>query len=266
MGTVLLRDTARPQVRAAAQRIFSHLTAGSPVETALWAEGLTLVLGTRAELCSGSGAAADPALKPRLRKPDAPPFFIDLSAKQLRWRIEHPGAEALAKACLHHLPESPLVWDASAGLGRDALLLAARGAQVVMHERHPAVYLMLLDALLRVQEAQIYSFPLPRLIYGTVLECAGQTDQRPQVIYYDPMFPQRRKSALVKKEMQVFHQLVGKDEDVLETVAGLSRICTRRLVIKRPVDAAPLCTDKLQPAYQIDGGGCRFDCCLPARA
>ena len=259
MGTVLLRDTARPQVRAAAQRIFSHLTAGSPVETALWAEGLTLVLGTRAELCSGSGAAVDPALKPRLRKPDAPPFFIDLSAKQLRWRIEHPGAEALAKACLHHLPESPLVWDASAGLGRDALLLAARGAQVVMHERHPAVYLMLLDALLRVQEAQIYSFPLPRLIYGTVLECAGQTDQRPQVIYYDPMFPDRKKSALVKKEMRIFKALIGADEDIESTLLALIRMAKHKVILKRPQTAAPISFQDVKPIGSVEGGACRFD-------
>ncbi len=34
---------------------------------------------------------------------------------------------------------------------------------------------------------------------------------RPQVVYLDPMFPHKQKSALVKKEMRVFQSLVGPD-------------------------------------------------------
>ena len=34
-------------------------------------------------------------------------------------------------------------------------------------------------------------------------------EKRPNVVYLDPMFPVRAKTAQVKKEMQVFHQLLG---------------------------------------------------------
>ena len=35
----------------------------------------------------------------------------------------------------------------------------------------------------------------------------------PDVVYLDPMYPHKTKSALVKKEMRVFQSLVGADED-----------------------------------------------------
>ena len=40
-----------------------------------------------------------------------------------------------------------------------------------------------------------------------------EDNRKPEVVYLDPMFPLRIKSAQVKKEMQVFHQLIGKDVD-----------------------------------------------------
>lgn len=44
--------------------------------------------------------------------------------------------------------------------------------------------------------------------------CQFSAHQSPQVIYLDPMYPPRHKSALIKKEMRLFRQFVGEDSDV----------------------------------------------------
>ena len=50
------------------------------------------------------------------------------------------------------------------------------------------------------------------LLTGNAIErMRAWEGEPPQVIYLDPMFPHRDKSALVKKEMRVFRPLVGDD-------------------------------------------------------
>lgn len=191
------------------------------------------------------------------------PFFLDLLSGKLQWRLQHPGSEALCKACLRGLEEPALVYDATAGMGRDSMLLSSRGADVVMFERHPVIYLLLLDACMR---ARAVLPSVPALFFGEadVLMTAEHTElSRPQVIYYDPMFPHRRKTALVKKDMQLFQQTVGQDEDTLHKAESLFALCTKRLVIKRPQNEPPLASDILKVSYQVSGGACRFDCYVP---
>ena len=81
----------------------------------------------------------------------------------------------------------------------------------------------------------------------------------PDVIYYDPMFPQRTKSALVKKDMRVFHELIGVDTDVLEYANFLCTIAKHHVVVKRPANEDPLELNKRRSSF-IDGKACRFDC------
>ena len=59
-------------------------------------------------------------------------------------------------------------------------------------------------------------------------------DQRPDVIYLDPMFPHRKKSAKVKKEMQAFQHIVGSDIDSDGLLERALEIARYRVVIKRP--------------------------------
>lgn len=80
---------------------------------------------------------------------------------------------------------------------------------------------------------------------------------RPDVIYLDPMFPQRSKSAKVKKEMAVFHDLVGSDEDAGDLLAPALRAARYRVVVKRP-RRAPFLADA-RPGFSIEGKTTRFD-------
>lgn len=284
MGSVLLkRAEASADLTAQAEQIFPSLAGRDhlqvqqiledrPELTAFASSELCLELGSTVRLLPESAAFTQDAEaaegrqgSKRLKLKKADVFWVDLISGKLRWRIEHPGLEAVCKACLKltDLSHAPVVFDATAGLGRDSLVLASRGGVVTSFERNAVSYLLLWDALRRAEAEGCYKFALPKLYFGQVQALSADLP-RPDVIYYDPMFPSRSKSAQVKKDMQIFHQAVGFDEDTLSCAKELLRLCTQRLVVKRPNDAQPL--DLGTPpgsVWSISGGSCRFDCYRP---
>ena len=62
----------------------------------------------------------------------------------------------------------------------------------------------------------------------------------PDVVYIDPMYPEKVKSALVKKDMQLFHELVGKDNDVMQLFQRAKEITSLKVVMKNPKWTPPL--------------------------
>ncbi len=79
----------------------------------------------------------------------------------------------------------------------------------------------------------------------------------PQVIYLDPMFPHRDKSALVKKEMRVFRPLVGDDLDAPALLEAALALATHRVVVKRPRKAPII--DGPKPSHGLEGKSSRYD-------
>ena len=65
------------------------------------------------------------------------------------------------------------------------------------------------------------------------------------------------KSAQVKKEMQVFHRLVGTEDDVDASLDSALKFAQYRVVVKRP-RIAPALSD-LAPSYTLEGKRNRFD-------
>ncbi|WP_413736234.1 16S rRNA (guanine(1516)-N(2))-methyltransferase RsmJ [Sodalis sp. RH21] len=183
-----------------------------------------------------------------LRKRDEPKLgaiFVDFTGGVMAHRRRFGGGrgEAIAKAVgiKGHTP--PEVVDATAGLGRDAFVLASLGCRVRMFERHPVVAALLDDGLRRAYaDPEVGPWLLDRLTLVHASSLTGLTglQPRPDVVYLDPMFPHRQKSALVKKEMRVFQSLVGADEDADNLLAPARALATRRIVVKRPDYAPPL--------------------------
>ena len=162
--------------------------------------------------------------------------------------------------------DKPVVFDATAGLGRESMILQSAGCSVTMFERNPVIYLLLKSALYEAQhDPEVLSSlknGLPALVgYGSVKEITQSSAEltKPDVIYYDPMFPERNKSALVKKEMRIFHELVGFDEDTLEYANYLCTRVKHHLVVKRPGNEKPLELNVRRSSF-VDGKACRFDC------
>ena len=153
---------------------------------------------------------------------------------------------------------TPHVLDATAGLGRDAFVLASLGCQVTMLERMPVVAALLADGLERasvnIDVADITQ--KMSLIHASSIEAITEQTQ-PDIIYLDPMYPHKEKSALVKKEMRVFQTLVGEDNDADALLAPALQMAKYRVVVKRPSYAEPLAGKK--PSMSINMKKNRFD-------
>lgn len=183
-----------------------------------------------------------------LRKRDEPKLggiFVDFVGGTLAHRRKFGGGrgEAVVKAVGVKGDYLPDVVDATAGLGRDAFVLAAVGCRVRMLERHPVVAALLDDGLARgYADPEIGEWLRQRLqlIHASSLQTLSEIVPRPQVVYLDPMFPHRQKSALVKKEMRIFQTLVGTDQDADGLLALARQLATKRVVVKRPDYAPPL--------------------------
>ena len=186
--------------------------------------------------------------------------WVDFTAGAAQHRRLHGGGELLAKAVGRS--KQPTVWDATGGLGRDSFVLAGLGLNVHIFERHPAVYCLLADglarALLHSDTAETASrLTLHHADAAEYMPRLAAEIGRPQVVYLDPMYPERRKSAAVKKEMAFFHELVGtaqNDAALLDTALATA---TARVVVKRPRLGDFLCGRK--PDYQYTGKSTRFD-------
>lgn len=183
-----------------------------------------------------------------LRKRDEPKLggiFVDFVEGAMAHRRRFGGGrgEAVAKAVGIKSGYLPAVVDATAGLGRDAFVLASLGCRVQMFERHPVVAALLEDGLQRgYQNAEIGGWLRERLtlIHASSLEGLSSLTEKPDVVYLDPMYPHRQKSALVKKEMRVFQTLVGADADADGLLEPARRLAKKRIVVKRPDYAPPL--------------------------
>ncbi len=168
--------------------------------------------------------------------------------------------QAIAKAVGLNKGAIPTVLDATAGLGRDAFVLASMGCKVVLQERNPIVAALLYDGLERAyQDAEIGEWvkDCMRLEYGSSHDLLTQAQWQPDVVYLDPMFPHRDKSAQVKKEMRVFQHLVGDDPDADGLLPNALKLASKRVVVKRP-DYAGFLNDKT-PSMQIKTKKNRFD-------
>ncbi|MCV9879811.1 16S rRNA (guanine(1516)-N(2))-methyltransferase RsmJ [Brenneria izbisi] len=204
-----------------------------------------------------------------LRKQDEPKLgaiYVDFVSGPMAHRRRFGGGrgEAVAKAVGIKKDYRPDVVDATAGLGRDAFVLASLGCHVRMLERHPVVAALLDDGLRRgYQDAEIGPWLRERLtlLHASSLTALSDITPPPDVVYLDPMFPHRQKSALVKKEMRVFQSLVGADEDADALLAPARALAKKRVVVKRPDYAPPLAGVAAQSTLETKSH--RFDFYLP---
>ncbi|MEM8593581.1 MAG: class I SAM-dependent methyltransferase [Pseudomonadota bacterium] len=166
------------------------------------------------------------------------------------------------------------VLDATAGLGRDAFVLASLGCRVQMCEVNPIIH-FLLDHALVSGMAQLTDTGDEPVLLDTLQRLSLAHDDSVtlmqdglnawDVIYLDPMFPERRKSAKVKKEMQYLHHLLMDGADPQEMAKADERLLESalnsgcaRVVVKRPSDA-PTLSERVSPSHSIKGKSTRFD-------
>lgn len=190
------------------------------------------------------------------------PLYADFNSDTWKKRHEAGKKQGLVRACK---PRPGLViWDVTAGWGRDAAVLASFGAKVLMLERNPIMAELLKDALDR-QDADSKAALDLSLIRQDALAYlqALPEDHYPDLIYIDPMHPIRDKAALVKKDLQVLQQLVGveRPEDSL-ALLQLARLRVKeKVVVKWPQRKPAL----MQASSSVHGKTVRFDLYLGSK-
>jgi len=186
--------------------------------------------------------------------------FVDFASGAVAHRRKFGGGkgQSIAKAVGLKSGVKLHVIDATAGLGRDAFVLASLGCHVDMVERSPIAAALLEDGLDRaLLDAEIGGWVQERLQLTHASGYDYLQQHKADVVYLDPMFPHKKKSALVKKEMRVFQGVVGADSDADALLDVALAAAKYRVVVKRP-DYAPFLNDK-KPSMSIKTKKNRFD-------
>ena len=175
------------------------------------------------------------------------------------------AGQLIAKACGLKGGFRPHVLDATAGLGQDGFVLANLGCTVTLLERSAIAHALLADGLARAvtNAAENEDHELTQTLNKISLKLCNSIEylQRSDapvadVIYLDPMFPDKQKSAAVNKNMQAFHVIIGQDTDGGELLSAALPKAKYRVVVKRP-RLAPTLSDQ-RPTFQLEGNSSRY--------
>ncbi len=188
---------------------------------------------------------------------------IDVDSGALARRIRTSRRdEPLSRAIgLPKRQTPPSVVDATLGLGRDAMVLAHQGCQVIGLERVPALAMLVATALRRSSLGDRLSVACAD---ATAWLRALDPAAAPDVVYLDPMFDDTG-SAQVKKEMQACRALASPADDAEDLLRAARQVARQRVVVKRHPHLPPIAPDV---SFRVDGNRVRFDVYLtgPAEA
>jgi len=176
-----------------------------------------------------------------------------------RFRSGAGRGQSLPKAVGMKGGKTPDIVDATAGLGRDAFLLASLGARVTLIERSPKIHTLLQDGLSRARDAggdMAEVIDRMALLQGDAKDLLPELS--PEVVLVDPMHPPRKKSALVKNEMRLLRQIVGVDEDAADLMKIALGVARSRVVLKWPLRADAM-AGIVAASHQITGKTTRYD-------
>ncbi len=182
------------------------------------------------------------------------PYFVDFLSGAMDYRRRKGGGhqQEIAKA-FSLSKDKPKILDLTAGWCKEAFLLASLGAEVMALEKNPLVYLCTHSALeVFFQESPVCRLQLQNKDSKDFLNQVSDWDS----IYYDPMYPNKKKKALVKKDMQIL-QALAKDEVEDPELLRLAILKAKnRVVVKRPSWAEPILPNV---SKQIESKNTRFD-------
>ena len=189
-----------------------------------------------------------------------PPLSVDYGSPSLRLRQKKISAkgELLVRA----VKEKPgaRVLDMTAGLGTDAFILASYGHDVTMLERSKTVYLLVKDALKRARQDAELKPVVARL---TLHHWDSTRPFLPAIGFdaalVDPMFDEKKKSALPPGNMQMLQAFLGRGAELQPFLTAAQELSIRRTIVKRPrLDRAPA-KNAVRPVYQLTGRSSRLD-------
>jgi len=191
---------------------------------------------------------------------------IDFLKGTLAHRQQFGGGrgQAIAKAIGMKSGATPSVLDTTAGMAGDAFVLATLGCSMTLLERSPIIFALIEDALERATLNESFE-PILKQGFKIINRDANDYIKEqlstevspPDVIYIDPMYPHKKKSALVKKEMQILQRLHGEDDNAAELLGNALLYAKKRVVVKRPIQAETVSEKK--PSTCIKSKKTRYD-------
>ena len=186
----------------------------------------------------------------------------DFERMAKRLRAGSLQRELLVKAAHVKGVSSPTAIDATAGLGEDALLLAGAGFQVTLYERNPVIAALLEDGVKRALEIPggYAAAARMKVVAGDSVEALPRLQERPDVVFLDPMFPAKRGEARAKKKLQLLQRLEQPCDDEAALLDAALAARPRKVVVKHPLKGPFLAERK--PAYNLKGTTIRYDCYL----
>lgn len=180
-----------------------------------------------------------------------------------RLKPQNLNGELIVKAAkLKNFEGTPILLDATAGMGEDSLLLAASGFNVKLYEYDPVIAALLRDSLRLAADVPELCDAVSRmeLFEEDSIKAMKNLNYVPDVILLDPMFPKRQKSGLIKKKFQLLQQLEKPCSDETGLFSAASGLHPKKIVVKRPLKG-PFLADK-KPSYSLKGKAIRYDCYL----
>lgn len=189
------------------------------------------------------------------------PYYVDFYSVNMAYRSakSQQQNELIVRACrIKSLERPSTIVDATAGFGRDAFILASSGFTVSMIERHPVIAALLAEGLAKINDDALKArLTLCCADSHAYLKKLSAAVDKPDVIYLDPMFAIKRQ-AKVKKDLQVLQILLDDTPDDSNILLPLAvQAAARRVVVKRPIEAAPL--NNQTPTFSLLGKQIRFD-------
>ena len=186
---------------------------------------------------------------------------VDFVSGAVAHRLRFGGGrgQALAKAMGLRAGKTPMIVDATAGLGRDSFLLASLGAQVTMIERSEKMHVLLAQGMKRAsQKGGEFREIVSRmtLLKGDAKDLLVGLSA--EAILIDPMHPPRNNSALVKRELRQVREIVGNDDDASDLLQVALNHAFNRVVVKWPAKADPIPGIRAC-SHQIIGKSTRYD-------
>lgn len=188
-------------------------------------------------------------------------YIKDIYAK-LKVRQANLAGELLIQAVklknIKAVDKPIILFDLTAGLAKDAVLLAGYADEVVIVESNPIIALIL------------YYAKLTNLLPGNITLIhtdsfkflANYTGTLPHIIYLDPMF-EDTKTAKSKKDMQFIQMLyrqhsISQDHNNSDLLALALQYAQHKVVVKRDNNGQAI-PSPLKPAYTKQGKSTRYD-------
>mgnify|MGYP006128887529 FL=1 len=187
------------------------------------------------------------------------PLRVDFSQPEFLRRLRGAGKKTELVARAVKAGAGVRVLDCTAGLARDAFVMAFLGCEVTLIERSRVVSTLLRDGLKRARKVPELSSAANRikLTNADSLVLMAQTNREYDVIYIDPMFPEKAGAAAVRGPMQHLQRFIGPDEDAMELLLVALQAGCSRVVLKRPPHGEWL--SPIQPTHIFKNKNSRYE-------